>query len=445
MYGIQPGDKLYLVNTLEHKNGQVVSGKIPLANILSEAYKAELKAPFPISGTRGTRPSASSSNSASGLLGGDPSMNPDDYIPGRQTMIPLLVHHDNCDDLATLENVRHRTFAFGRSGTDASPWTIKADDGLLAAPAVAHNMDPRRIMATPQLSTGPTQAGYSDEVPRRSGRSKRVRLGPSGPRPLRGRCHSLPRRSPEDPGTCLRNRQDNLRPQRSAGVGEVGPQDMYRIGPDADSRSPITWPSGPEFAGTYVEHCHNTQHEDHAMLLRWDVEHPDNSRRCRPPATWDGVEYVDSARFRPSEPFSFTGVPSTTWPPHHVVCAATIIGVRPGPFEYMFQERKKGEPWSLAQAWSANDNLHGRQRVYIGAYEMKVSVREVGRTSLLGMATMPFTVASTAATGATLTPSLASPQAPGASVTWTAAAGGGSGSYEYKIQLYSPPPETGLP
>ena len=23
-----------------------------------------------------------------------------------------------------------------------------------------------------------------------------------------------------------------------------------------------------EFAGTYMEHCHNTQHEDHAMLLR---------------------------------------------------------------------------------------------------------------------------------------------------------------------------------
>jgi len=26
-----------------------------------------------------------------------------------------------------------------------------------------------------------------------------------------------------------------------------------------------------EFSGTYVEHCHNTVHEDHAMLLRWDL------------------------------------------------------------------------------------------------------------------------------------------------------------------------------
>ena len=29
-----------------------------------------------------------------------------------------------------------------------------------------------------------------------------------------------------------------------------------------------------EFAGTYMEHCHNTTHEDHAMLMRWDIEHP---------------------------------------------------------------------------------------------------------------------------------------------------------------------------
>ena len=29
-----------------------------------------------------------------------------------------------------------------------------------------------------------------------------------------------------------------------------------------------------EFLGTYLEHCHTTQHEDHAMLLRWDIENP---------------------------------------------------------------------------------------------------------------------------------------------------------------------------
>jgi len=51
-----------------------------------------------------------------------------------------------------------------------------------------------------------------------------------------------------------------------------------------------------EFAGTYVEHCHNSQHEDHAMLLRFDVEHPGQLLTMPAPLpTWDGVEYVDSA------------------------------------------------------------------------------------------------------------------------------------------------------
>ena len=26
-----------------------------------------------------------------------------------------------------------------------------------------------------------------------------------------------------------------------------------------------------DFGGMFVEHCHNTVHEDNAMLLRWDV------------------------------------------------------------------------------------------------------------------------------------------------------------------------------
>jgi len=51
-----------------------------------------------------------------------------------------------------------------------------------------------------------------------------------------------------------------------------------------------------EFAGTYMEHCHNTQHEDHSMLMRFDVEHPGQILLMPAPIpSWDGVEYVDSA------------------------------------------------------------------------------------------------------------------------------------------------------
>ena len=50
-----------------------------------------------------------------------------------------------------------------------------------------------------------------------------------------------------------------------------------------------------EFAGTYVEHCHNSQHEDHAMLLRWDVLHPGQATLIPTPRqTWEGSWYEPS-------------------------------------------------------------------------------------------------------------------------------------------------------
>ena len=405
----QPGDKLYFVNTLEHKNGQVVSGKIPLANILSENYKAEVKL------VGGVPDQWEKGDPAVGKFlefrvrahsGGDPSMNPANYVPGQQTMIPLLVHHDNCTDLANLENVRHRTFAFARGGTDASPWVIKTDDGLLGLVQPGFNMDPRRVSATPQLATGPTQAGYSSEVTREVWT---IEGGQGWDHPVHVHFEEgvyLSRGGPpEDPAACLRNRQDNRPPPNAPPEWEKwARKDMYRIGPDADSRSPIHMAIRfREFAGTYVEHCHNTQHEDHAMLLRWDVEHPGQFTMMPTPLpAWDGVEYVDSAALPTVRTVSLYGSPvDNVAPGTPIACSATIIGVPgPGPFEYQFQERTKGGPWSLAQAWGANDNLVWSTNGYTsGAYEMKVSVREVGHTTqLLGMATMPFTLASTTAT-----------------------------------------------
>ena len=42
-HGLRPGDKLYLVNVLEHKNGKVVEGSVDLGAVLRETYKAELE------------------------------------------------------------------------------------------------------------------------------------------------------------------------------------------------------------------------------------------------------------------------------------------------------------------------------------------------------------------------------------------------------------------
>ena len=50
-----------------------------------------------------------------------------------------------------------------------------------------------------------------------------------------------------------------------------------------------------DFGGTYMEHCHNTQHEDHSMLLRWDVENPGQLKPfLTPEPQWNGCTYTDS-------------------------------------------------------------------------------------------------------------------------------------------------------
>ena len=37
---------------------------------------------------------------------------------------------------------------------------------------------------------------------------------------------------------------------------------------------------------------HNTQHEDKAMLLRWDLQHPGQTQAINTPMPdWDGVRY----------------------------------------------------------------------------------------------------------------------------------------------------------
>ena len=69
-------------------------------------------------------------------------------------------------------------------------------------------------------------------------------------------------------------------------------KDVYRIGTLSDSTASVDMAIRfREFAGTYVEHCHNTQHEDKAMLLRWDIQNPGQTLAIPTPMPdWDGVQ-----------------------------------------------------------------------------------------------------------------------------------------------------------
>ncbi|MEG0636665.1 MAG: multicopper oxidase domain-containing protein, partial [Pseudomonas sp.] len=282
--GIKTGDKLFFVNVKAHDTGKGPKEDIPLADVLSEKYLAVIK-----QSSKG--PQWDKGDPAVGRVlqlnvkaytGQDLAMDPAEYEPAKpgkaegKVMIPLKLHRDNPADQVRLAQARHRTFIFGRSdGTDQVPWTIKTDGSL------GYNMDPRRLSAATQLATGPTDAGMSNvgtlEV-------WKIQNGGNG--------WSHPVHVHFEEGIIL-SRGGKAPPEWE----KWARKDVYRIGSEADGLDNVEMAINfREFAGTYMEHCHNTQHEDNSMLLRWDIEHPGQLQMMPTPLpSWDGVKYVNSA------------------------------------------------------------------------------------------------------------------------------------------------------
>jgi FtsP/CotA-like multicopper oxidase with cupredoxin domain len=50
---------------------------------------------------------------------------------------------------------------------------------------------------------------------------------------------------------------------------EQGRKDVYRLRPDGSVQLTMQF---RDFGGMFMEHCHNTLHEDNAMLLRWEID-----------------------------------------------------------------------------------------------------------------------------------------------------------------------------
>ena len=262
----RPGDRLYFVNLMEHKNGKKPEDSIRLRDVINGSYRAIAR-----DGDR--------DGIADEWIDGDPcvgkflefrvqaysgqdlSMNPADYVAGGRKMIPLPRA-----SAAELAAATHRTFEFGRSGgTDNKPWTIKVDGGEgLAA-------DMRRVSAAPNLGDLTSEGLGHLEV-------WTIRNGGNG--------WSHPVHVHFEEGILLT--KDGQAPPEWERWAR---KDMYRVGPEVDScREMEIAIRVREFAGTYVEHCHNTQHEDHAMLLRWDAESPGQLITMPTPfPTWDGV------------------------------------------------------------------------------------------------------------------------------------------------------------
>ncbi|WP_460126501.1 multicopper oxidase domain-containing protein [Pseudomonas sp. S2_C03] len=282
--GIKPGDKLFFVNLQAHDDGKGPKDVIPLADLLSEKYLAVIKQTS--KGPQWDRGDPAVGKvlqlNVKAYTGQDLAMDPAAYEPAKPgkaeglVMIPLKIHRDNVADKQLLANARHRTFTFGRSdGTDEAPWTVKTDGGF------GFHMDPRRLNTATKLASGPTDAGVAGfgtlEV-------WNIKAGGTG--------WSHPVHVHFEEGIIL-SRGGKAPPEWE----KWARKDVYRIGSEKDGLDSVEMAINfREFAGTYMEHCHNTQHEDNSMLLRWDIEKPGQFQLMPTPLpSWDGVRYVNSA------------------------------------------------------------------------------------------------------------------------------------------------------
>ena len=119
-----------------------------------------------------------------------------------------------------------------------------------------------------------------------------------------------------------------------------------------------------------------------------------------------------------------------------------------GSYQYVYYLRNpQTNTWSLAQAYSGNAQwTWNTQGTALGTYEIQAWARNSESTAPYeAYKSVPYTITSSIlqpATGVALTTDRIAPQNPGAVITFTAAATGGSGPYEYIYYLWNPKTNT---
>jgi manganese oxidase len=186
--------------------------------------------------------------------------NPDlSVVP--DTMIPN-------PDLSGIPVARERTFEFGRGGTQTTtastgfvgPWGIKTDN---QGPTL--NADYGRVSAAPASGTRETWT---------------LKNGGGG------WDHPVHIHFEEGQVLARDGSASNVPPW------ELGRKDVYRLRPGG---SLILTMQFRDWGGMFMEHCHNTVHEDNAMLLRWEIDNggsPFLRPLPTPIATPQGVTFV---------------------------------------------------------------------------------------------------------------------------------------------------------
>ena len=329
--GIEPGDKLYMVNLLEHKNGKRPHQSIPLGEILSGDYAGEdgedgedacdtVVGKFfemrihPCTKTDGSPAPSCQLGDGAVASQQDRSMDPALYIEGNTngpSGTPLRMIPKPLIRPEEIANAHHRTFIFGNNaGTDQTPITITQAQGTNSeAPGVVQMAPGDFVYET---------NGESVNLSEHEGMPTHVE-SPWGIKTDRGekltanvhRVDAAPQLGDLEiwhivngGGGWSHNVHVHFEEgqilERDGGVPpdweKWGRKDVYRVGRMDDSGSElIVALRFREFGGAFMEHCHNTSHEDHSMLLRWDIENPGQLKPfLTPQPQWNGCTYTDS-------------------------------------------------------------------------------------------------------------------------------------------------------
>ncbi len=328
--GLKPGDKIYMVNLLEHKNGKRPQRSVPLGEILSGEYAGNgqgepcdtiVEKFLEIRIQSCTTPEGLAANSCQvgdGAVASqqDRSMDPGLYIEGNTngpngaalTMIPMP--HITPEEL---EAAHHRTFVFGRgAATDSDPKTITEAQGTNSAAPSHVPVNPDDF--TYEVNGESINLNEFEQQPLHAPLPWGIKVDDGGEGMLNADMHRLsaaPKLGDLEiwhiengGGGWSHNVHIHFEEGRIlTRDGETPPdwekfgrKDVYRVGRMDDSGSEITIAMRfRDFGGAYMEHCHNTQHEDHSMLLRWDIENPGQLKPfLTPEPQWNGCTYTES-------------------------------------------------------------------------------------------------------------------------------------------------------
>jgi FtsP/CotA-like multicopper oxidase with cupredoxin domain len=220
------GDKVWMVNVCEHQNGKKPAADLTIAQALS-----------------GTSSDPCVGKFLEFRIVRNPAQPDQSQVP--DTMIPN-------PDLSQIPVSRQRTFTFGSGGSQPlpaaeetfttgaggqpGPWGVSTDNGPML------NASWGRISAAPKFGTREIWTLQNG--------------GGGWDHPIH--IHF------EEGQILARNGSASNVP-----AWEQGRKDVYRLRPGGSVTLTMQF---RDWGGMYMEHCHNTVHEDNAMLVRWEID-----------------------------------------------------------------------------------------------------------------------------------------------------------------------------